>query len=129
MDEAKAHPEVFANKSVGEVADHFGHLIGRLEDQSQQWIGHSFGGLITQMVAGRGLAAASVAIDPAPFQGVLPLPISSLKSAQPGAGQPGSTATGRSRSPTTSSDTGSPTRSARTKPRQLYEEVRRAGSR
>src|SRR5206468_12565497 len=46
-------------------------------------IGHSFGGLLTQIVAGRGLAAASVAIDPAPFRGVLPLPLSSLKSASP----------------------------------------------
>jgi non-heme chloroperoxidase len=35
-------------------------------------IGHSFGGLLTQIIAGRGLAAASVAIDPAPFRGVLP---------------------------------------------------------
>ena len=51
-------------------------------------IGHSFGGLLTQILAGRGLAAVSVAIDPAPFRGVLPLPISALKSAQPGARQP-----------------------------------------
>jgi pimeloyl-ACP methyl ester carboxylesterase len=46
-------------------------------------IGHSFGGLLTQIVAGRGLSAASVAIDPAPFRGVLPLPISALKSSSP----------------------------------------------
>lgn len=39
-------------------------------------------------LAGRGLAAASVAIDPAPFRGVLPLPISSLKSALPVLGDP-----------------------------------------
>ena len=42
-------------------------------------MGHSFGGLLTQIVAGRGLSAASVAIDPAPFRGVLPLPISALR--------------------------------------------------
>src|SRR5256712_9279929 len=35
------------------------------------------------MIAGRGLSAASVAIDPAPFRGVLPLPISALRSAMP----------------------------------------------
>jgi pimeloyl-ACP methyl ester carboxylesterase len=40
-------------------------------------IGHSFGGLLIQILAGRGLAVASVAIDPAPFRGVLPLPIPS----------------------------------------------------
>src|SRR3979411_3205998 len=46
-------------------------------------MGHSFGGLLTQIIAGRGLSAASVAIDPAPFRGVLPLPISALRSASP----------------------------------------------
>ena len=51
-------------------------------------IGHSFGGLLTQIVAGRGVAAASVAIDPAPFRGVLPLPFSALKSASPVLGNP-----------------------------------------
>ncbi|MCX5230852.1 hypothetical protein [Streptomyces sp. NBC_00233] len=44
-------------------------------------VGHSFGGLITQITAGRGLSRASVAIDPAPFRGVLPLPLSSLRAA------------------------------------------------
>src|SRR5260370_3083840 len=78
--EANAHPEVFAHKSVGQVADHFADVIGKLT-RKPAVIGHSFGGLLTQMLAGRGLAAASVAIDPAPFRGVLPLPISSLKSA------------------------------------------------
>jgi pimeloyl-ACP methyl ester carboxylesterase len=42
-------------------------------------VGHSFGGLLAQILAGRGLAAVSVAIDPAPFRGVLPLPISALR--------------------------------------------------
>jgi non-heme chloroperoxidase len=80
--EAKAHPEVFANKSVGEVADHFEEVIRGL-DEKPAVIGHSFGGLLTQILAGRGLAAVSVAIDPAPFRGVLPLPISSLRAASP----------------------------------------------
>jgi non-heme chloroperoxidase len=62
--EAKAHPEVFANKSVGDVADHFEDVIRALE-KKPAIIGHSFGGLLTQILAGRGLAAASVAIDPA----------------------------------------------------------------
>jgi len=84
---AKAHPEVFAHKTVKQVADHFADLIGQLNDRPAV-IGHSFGGLVTQIIAGRGLAAASVAIDPAPFRGVLPLPISSLKSASPVLGKP-----------------------------------------
>jgi non-heme chloroperoxidase len=82
VEEANAHPEVFAHKTVGQVADHFADVIGRL-DRNPAVIGHSFGGLLTQIVAGRGLSAASVAVDPAPFRGVLPLPISALKSASP----------------------------------------------
>jgi non-heme chloroperoxidase len=85
--EAKAHPEVFAGKSIGQVADHFETIIRGLE-RKPAIIGHSFGGLLTQILAGRGLAAASVAIDPAPFRGVLPLPISALKSGFPVLGNP-----------------------------------------
>jgi len=80
--QAKAHPEVFANKSVGDVADHFEDVIRGLK-KKPAIIGHSFGGLLAQILAGRGLAKVSVAIDPAPFRGVLPLPISSLRSASP----------------------------------------------
>jgi pimeloyl-ACP methyl ester carboxylesterase len=82
VDEAKAHPEVFAHKTVGQIADHVAAHIGRL-DSEPVVIGHSFGGLLTQIIAGRGLASASVAISPAPFRGVLPLPISALRSAKP----------------------------------------------
>jgi pimeloyl-ACP methyl ester carboxylesterase len=87
VEEANAHPEVFANKTVGQVADHYAAVIGKL-DNKPVVIGHSFGGLITQIVAGLGLSAASVAIDSAPFRGVLPLPISALRSASPVLGNP-----------------------------------------
>jgi non-heme chloroperoxidase len=87
VEEAKAHPEVFAHKTVGQVADHYAELIGQLE-RKPAVIGHSFGGLLTQIVAGRGLSAVSVAIDPAPFRGVLPLPISALRSSAPVLGNP-----------------------------------------
>jgi len=82
VQEATAHPEVLAGKSIGQVADHFQTIIGGLA-RKPAVIGHSFGGLLTQILAGRGLAKVSVAIDPAPFRGVLPLPISALKSASP----------------------------------------------
>ncbi|MEU4291360.1 alpha/beta hydrolase [Kribbella sp. NPDC026596] len=85
--EANLHPEAFAGKSIGQVADHFEEIISGLESKPVI-VGHSFGGLLTQILAGRGLAAASVAIDPAPFRGVLPLPISALKSAFPVLGNP-----------------------------------------
>jgi len=87
VEQANAKPEVFAHKSVGQVADHFAEVIEQLAKKPAV-VGHSFGGLLTQIVAGRGLSAASVAIDPAPFRGVLPLPISALKSASPVLGNP-----------------------------------------
>ena len=87
VEEANANPDTFAKKTVGQVADHFQEAIERL-DKKPAVVGHSFGGLLTQIVAGRGLSAVSVAIDPAPFRGVLPLPISSLKSSKPVLGNP-----------------------------------------
>jgi non-heme chloroperoxidase len=82
VEEANKHPEVFAHKSVGQVADHFDDVISKLTKRPAL-IGHSFGGLLVQILAGRGLGEATVAIDPGPFRGVLPLPISALKSAAP----------------------------------------------
>jgi non-heme chloroperoxidase len=82
VEEAKAHPEVFAGKSVGEVADYIEAILEKL-DRKPAVIGHSFGGLLTEILAGRGRAKVSVAISPAPFRGVLPLPISALRSASP----------------------------------------------
>ncbi len=78
--EAQAHPEVFAGKGIAEIADDEEGIIRRLE-RKPVIIGHSTGGLLTEILAGRGLAAASVAISPAPFRGVLPLPFSSLRAA------------------------------------------------
>src|SRR2546428_7982921 len=82
VEEANRHPDVLAHKTVGQVADHFEDVIGRLT-KKPALVGHSFGGLLAQILAGRGIAAATVAIDPAPFRGVLPLPLSALKSAWP----------------------------------------------
>jgi non-heme chloroperoxidase len=87
VEQARANPEAFARKTVAQVADHVGEVVGELTKKPAV-IGHSFGGLLTQIIAGRGLSAASVAIDPAPFRGVLPLPISSLRSAMPALANP-----------------------------------------
>ncbi|TME50887.1 MAG: alpha/beta hydrolase [Chloroflexi bacterium] len=87
VEEANAHPEVFAHKTIGQVADHYAEVIGQLKKKPAV-IGHSFGGLLVQIIAGRGLAAATVAIDPAPFRGVLPLPYSALKAGSPVLGNP-----------------------------------------
>ena len=85
--EANANPEVFARKTIGQVTDHFSSVVERLE-RKPAMIGHSVGGLVAQIIAGRGLAAVTVAIGAAPFQGVLPLPISALRAARPVLGNP-----------------------------------------
>jgi non-heme chloroperoxidase len=80
--EARANPEVFARKTLGQVADHTAEVIGALEKKPAV-IGHSTGGLLAQIIADRGLSAATVAIDPGPFRGVLPLPLSTLRASSP----------------------------------------------
>src|SRR6266704_248341 len=87
VEEAKHDPEVFAHKRIKQVTDHYIDAIGQLK-RKPAVIGHSFGGLIAQMVADAGVAAVTVAIDAAPFRGVLPLPLSELKSASPVLGNP-----------------------------------------
>ena len=82
VEEARANPEVMAKKSLKQITDHSAEVIGAL-DRKPAVLGHSTGGLMAQMIADRGLSAATVAIDPGPFRGVLPLPLSALKSALP----------------------------------------------
>ncbi len=85
--EAHAHPEVFAGKGIADIAQHYSVVIAALT-RKPAVIGHSFGGLLAEIVAGRGQSAATVAIDAAPFRGVLPLPVSALKVAFPVVGKP-----------------------------------------
>ncbi|MCP2032205.1 pimeloyl-ACP methyl ester carboxylesterase [Okibacterium sp. HSC-33S16] len=87
VEAARQDPGVFANKMVRQVTDHFLDAIGNLTAKPAV-IGHSFGGLIAQEIAGTGEAAVTVAVSPAPFRGVLPLPLSSLKAALPVLGNP-----------------------------------------
>ena len=82
VEEARANPDVLAKKKIGQVADHIAEVIGELQKKPAV-LGHSTGGLLAQIIAGRALSAVTVAIDPGPFRGVLPLPISALKSAAP----------------------------------------------
>src|SRR5579871_6161914 len=82
VEASRANPEAIANRGVSEVADSYVKVIATL-DQPPIVIGHSFGGLLTQIILGRGIAAAGVAIDPAPMKGVWQLPFSALKSSLP----------------------------------------------
>ena len=82
VEEARANPDVFAGKTLKQIADHTAEVIGALNAKPAV-MGHSTGGLLAQMIADRGLSAATVGIDPGPFRGVLPLPISALRAASP----------------------------------------------
>ena len=82
VEEARANPDVLAKKTLKQVADHTADVIGKLGNKPAV-MGHSTGGLFAQMLAGRGLSAATVAIDPGVFRGVLPLPLSTLKASGP----------------------------------------------
>jgi pimeloyl-ACP methyl ester carboxylesterase len=78
VEEARANPDAFAGQKLGPVADHTAEVIAALEKKPAV-MGHSTGGLLAQLIADRGLSAATVAIDPGIFRGVLPLPGSTLK--------------------------------------------------
>ena len=79
---ARAHPQVLSGNSIGTILSHLEALAGAL-DKKPILIGHSMGGLLVQMLAAKLGAPATVAISPAPFRGVLPLPLSALRSAFP----------------------------------------------
>ena len=87
VEDANHHPETFANKTVGQIAGYEEQIVRRLR-RKPALIGHSFGGLIVQILAGRGVAAVTVSISPAPFRRVLSLPLSSIKSSWPVLGNP-----------------------------------------
>ena len=82
VEEARANPDVLAKKKLKQIADHTAEVIGGL-DKKPAVMGHSTGGLLAQLIADRGLSAATVAIDPGPFRGVLPLPVSTLRVSAP----------------------------------------------
>jgi len=83
IEEANADPEVFAHKKVGMIADHLQRGVIASLAKKPVIIGHSIGGLLVQMLAGRGVAVATVAIDPGPFRGVLPLPYHLIRATEP----------------------------------------------
>jgi non-heme chloroperoxidase len=82
VEEARANPDVLAKVTLKQIADHTTEIVNAL-DKKPALVGHSTGGLLAQMLAGQGLAAVTVAVDPGIFRGVLPLPASVLKGVGP----------------------------------------------
>src|SRR5262249_58907157 len=82
VEEARKNPDVFAHKGIQQITDHLAEIIRRLR-ATPAVVGHSFGGMMAQKLAGMGLSRSTVAIDPAPFRGILPLPFSALRPSFP----------------------------------------------
>jgi non-heme chloroperoxidase len=78
IEDTRSHPKSVAGHGIDDVVEHYAGMIGAL-DAKPIVVGHSFGGLIAQRLLGQDLAAAGVAIDPAPIKGVLSLPLSALR--------------------------------------------------
>lgn len=87
IDAFRRDPSAITELGVTEVVEHYERIVREL-DKPPIIIGHSFGGLITEILLDRGLGAAGVALDPAPVKGIFVLPFASLKSALPGLKNP-----------------------------------------
>lgn len=78
IEQVRHNTTPYERLGIKEIADHYERIIREL-DKPPIIMGHSFGGLITQVLLDRGLGAAGVAISPAPIKGILVLPFSALK--------------------------------------------------
>jgi alpha-beta hydrolase superfamily lysophospholipase len=87
VEELREATEDLEGLGLNEVVDHYQAAIEEL-DQPPVLVGHSFGGLIVELLLDRGLGQAGVAISPAPPRGILVLPFSSLKAAAPALAHP-----------------------------------------
>jgi pimeloyl-ACP methyl ester carboxylesterase len=87
VEQLRDDADELAGLGLAEIVDHYAALIGEL-DEPPVLIGHSFGGLIVELLLDRGLGRAGVAMSPAPPKGILVLPFSSLKAASPALAHP-----------------------------------------
>ena len=86
-EQLRRDPAPLRGIDITEVVDHYDKIIRGL-DQAPIIIGHSFGGLFTQLLLDRGLGVAGVTLGTAAPKGVLKLPFSTLRSAWPALGNP-----------------------------------------
>jgi pimeloyl-ACP methyl ester carboxylesterase len=87
VEEVRRDPSPLNGLGVAEITDHYAEVIEGL-DRAPIIIGHSFGGLVTELLLDRGLGAAGVALSPAPVRGVLRVPLAQLRSASPALSNP-----------------------------------------
>jgi len=87
VEQLRADGHELAGLGLDEIVDHYEALVRELP-QPPVLIGHSFGGLVVELLLDRGHGRAGVAISPAPPKGILVLPFSSLKAASPALAHP-----------------------------------------
>jgi pimeloyl-ACP methyl ester carboxylesterase len=87
VEELREATEELKGLGVTEIVDHYESVINELEEPPVI-IGHSYGGLFTELLLDRGLGRAGVAMSPAPPKGILTLPFSTLKAASPALAHP-----------------------------------------
>src|SRR6266540_5369186 len=87
VEKLREETEELKGLGITEIVDHYEEQIRAL-GEPPVLIGHSFGGLIVELLLDRGLGRAGVAMSPAPPKGILVLPFSSLKVAAPALAHP-----------------------------------------
>ena len=87
VEDIRRDPSPLNGLGITEITDHYADIVQGL-DHPPIIMGHSFGGLIVELLLDRGLGVAGVAISPAPVKGVLRIPPSQLCSAFPALGNP-----------------------------------------
>jgi pimeloyl-ACP methyl ester carboxylesterase len=87
VEELREATDEIEGLGLTEIVDHYEEQINAL-DEPPVLVGHSFGGLIVELLLDRGLGRAGVAMSPAPPKGILVLPFSSLKAAAPALAHP-----------------------------------------
>jgi pimeloyl-ACP methyl ester carboxylesterase len=83
----RADPSIIADCDINETIDHLVSVVSGVATPPII-MGHSFGGMFTQLLLARGLGAAGVAINSAPPEGVRTNPPSQLKSLWPALNNP-----------------------------------------
>src|SRR3954451_23608014 len=87
VEQLRDDADELAGLGLDEIVDHYATLIGEL-DEPPVLVGHSFGGLIVEILLDRGPGRAGVGLSPAPPKGILVLPFSALKAASPALAHP-----------------------------------------
>jgi pimeloyl-ACP methyl ester carboxylesterase len=80
-------PSALKGLKLKTVVDHYDRIIRKLDAQPIL-MGHSFGGLIVQMLVDRGLGSAGILVDSAQTAGVPVLPFSTIRAGFPILGNP-----------------------------------------